>query len=142
MALLCEGQPRTRPGLRLAYHAVTGGFVQAEVVRRATGQDIRAVLTKQIREPLGFRWMNYGVAPGDVDQVVRDADTGLPVHNLVPGLAQKVLGANFASIMSMAAHPRFLTGIVPSANIVSNADELSAWYQCLLDEGALNGVRA
>jgi CubicO group peptidase (beta-lactamase class C family) len=141
MALLCEGQPSSRPGLRLAYHAVTGGFVLGEVVRRATGQDVRSVLAKQVCEPLGFRWMNYGVAPADVDQVVRDADTGVPIHNLVPGFAQKVLGANYAGIMRMAADSRFLTGVVPSANIVSNAHELSAWYQCLLDEGTLGGVQ-
>ena len=58
----------------------------------------------------------------------------------VPGFAQKVLGANYAGIMRMAADSRFLTGVVPSANIVSNAHELSAWYQCLLDEGRFGGV--
>jgi len=30
---------------------------------------------------------------------------------------------------------------VPAANLTSNADELCAWYQCLLEEGELDGVR-
>jgi CubicO group peptidase (beta-lactamase class C family) len=141
IALLSQAEPVARPGLRLAYHAVTGGFVLAAVVQRATGQDIRSVLTKQLCEPLGFHWMNYGVAPEDVNEVVHDAVTGLPVHKLLPGLAQKALGANYENIMEMASHPRFLTGIVPSANVVSSADELSAWYQCMLDGGELDGVR-
>src|SRR5262249_8123387 len=61
--LLAETPLLTRPGRRLAYHAVTGGFVLGEVVRRATGEDIRTVLTKEIREPLGLRWLSYSVAP-------------------------------------------------------------------------------
>ena len=59
--ILSEARPRSRPGRLLAYHAVSGGFVLGEVVRRATGQDIRDVLGKEVCEPLGFRWMNYGV---------------------------------------------------------------------------------
>src|SRR5205823_1343800 len=45
-----------RPGAALAYHTVTGGFVVGEVVRRATGKDIRTVLAEEILDPLGFRW--------------------------------------------------------------------------------------
>ena len=74
--ILCDSEPRSRPGRFLAYHAVTGGFVLAEVVRRVTGQDIRTVLAKEVCEPLGFRWMNYGVAPSDVPLVAVNAMTG------------------------------------------------------------------
>jgi len=31
--------------------------------------------------------------------------------------------------------------VIPSANVVANADELCAFYQCLLDGGELGGVR-
>jgi hypothetical protein len=41
----------------------------------------------------------------------------------------------------MANDPRFLTGIVPSANVVTTANELSRFYQLLLDGGTLDGVR-
>ncbi len=57
VSLLCDSKLRLRPGRLLAYHAVSGGFVLAEVVRRATGDDIRTVLEKRIAGPLGFRWM-------------------------------------------------------------------------------------
>lgn len=40
----------------------------------------------------------------------------------------------------MAADPRFLAGIAPAANGVSTAEELSAFYQCLLDEGEYRGT--
>jgi CubicO group peptidase (beta-lactamase class C family) len=59
--------PSSKPGRALAYHAVSGGFILAEVVRRATGRDIREVLAEEILQPLGFRWTNYGVAEADLD---------------------------------------------------------------------------
>ncbi|HXK24155.1 MAG TPA: serine hydrolase domain-containing protein, partial [Myxococcota bacterium] len=45
--ILADARPRTRPGRVLAYHAVSGGFLLAEVVRRATGENIRSVLEKR-----------------------------------------------------------------------------------------------
>ena len=139
--LLCAAPRLSRPGRRFAYHAITGGFVLGEVVRRATGQDIRSVLAKQVVDPLGFRWMNYGVDAGDVERVADDAVTGLPVHQVLSVFVERVLGTTFEGAVSLAQDPRFRTGIVPAANVVSNAFELSAWYQCLVDEGELDGVR-
>ena len=61
--LMCDAQLRSRPGRVLAYHAVSGGFVLGEVVRRVTGDDIRTVLDREIIGPLGYRWLRYGVRP-------------------------------------------------------------------------------
>lgn len=139
--ILCEARPGTRPGALLAYHAISGGFILGEVVRRATGEDIRQVLSKEIAEPLGFRWMRYGVAPEDVDAVARDAVTGPPPPPPVGWLLRRALGASLREVVAHAGDPRFLTGIVPAGNVVANAEELCAFYQCLLEEGTLNGVR-
>ncbi len=139
--LLCDVPRQSRPGQRFAYHAVTGGFILGEVVRRATGQDIRSVLDKQVIEPLGFRFMNYGVSPDQVDLVADDALTGLPIHRLVEPLAERILGATLDRVIEMALDPRFRTGIIPAANVMASARELCAWYQCLLNEGELDGVR-
>jgi CubicO group peptidase (beta-lactamase class C family) len=141
VGILCDARPLSRPGRRLAYHAVSGGFVLGEVVRRATGQDVREVLRKELCEPLGFRWMNYGVAREDVERVGRDAVTGLPLLPPMAALFRRALGVPFARAVELAGDPRFLTGVVPSANVVANADELCAFYQCLLDGGELGGVR-
>ena len=51
------------------------------------------------------------------------------------------MGAGVHEEVELSNQPRFLRGIVPSANIVATAEELSAFYQCLLDGGELNGVR-
>jgi CubicO group peptidase (beta-lactamase class C family) len=137
--LIADAPLVTRPGRRLAYHAVTGGFVLGEIVRRVVGQDIRQVLHKEITEPLGLRWTSYGVPALDVGRVAEDAVTGIrPGVGLAP-LFRRALGVGFEEAVTMAADPRFLAGIAPAANGVSTAEELSAFYQCLLDEGELQG---
>ena len=134
--------PRSsRPGALVQYHAVSGGFVLAEVVRRATGDDIRTVLEREIAKPLGFRWMSYGVRPRDLPLVASDAVTGPPVPPPLSIMLRRALGASIQDVIALAKDPRFLTGIVPSANVVSNAWELCAFYECLLREGELDGVR-
>lgn len=138
---LCESRPRTRPGRLLAYHAVSGGFVMGEVVRRVTGQDIGAVLAKEILEPLGLRWMRFGVKPEDVERVAVNAFTGPPAPSPLSRLLRNALGMSLEEAVEISNDRRFLTGIVPAANVVTTADELSAFYQCLLEEGTLGGVR-
>ena len=51
----------------------------------------------------------------------------------------RALGVEYDRVVKMAADPRFLAGIAPAANGVSTAEELSAFYQCLLDEGEFRG---
>jgi len=141
LEILCDATPRTRPGRLVAYHAVTGGFVLAEIVRRVTGQDIRSVLRKQIAEPLGLRWLNYGVARKDVSKVAKNAVTGPPVPPPVAQMLTSALGTDPRHAVELSNDPRFLTGVIPSANVVTTAEELSAFYECLLEDGVLDGIR-
>jgi CubicO group peptidase (beta-lactamase class C family) len=139
--ILCESAPRTRPGRLLAYHAVTGGFILAEVVRRVTGRSIRDLLEKEFREPLGLRWLRYGVEPADVDRVALNARTGPPVPPPLSWILSRALGAELDHIVELSNDPRFLTGLIPSANVITTADDLARFYQCLLNGGELDGVR-
>jgi CubicO group peptidase (beta-lactamase class C family) len=141
VALLAETPLVARPGRRLAYHAVTGGFLLAEVVRRATGRDIRAVLDSEIRHPMGLRWLSYGVAPEDIPAVAEDAYTGLPPLPPLGWVLTRALGVPVPQVMELAHDPRFLTGILPSANVVSNARDLCAFFECLRAEGLFEGVQ-
>jgi CubicO group peptidase (beta-lactamase class C family) len=139
--LLCDAKPTSRPGRQLAYHAITGGFLLAEVVRRVTGKDIRTVLGADILQPLGFRWMNYGVARRDVKQVARNYFTGPPPLPPMSSLLERAIGTPFRQATALSNDPRFLAGIIPSGNVVATANELSRFYQLLLNKGELDGVR-
>jgi CubicO group peptidase (beta-lactamase class C family) len=139
--LLCDAEPTWTPGRRLAYHAITGGFILAEVVRRVTGKSIRAVLDAEILKPLGFRWMNYGVSRRDVSKVARNYFTGPRPLPPFAALSRRALGVDFTEVPELANDPRYLTTIVPAGNVMSSANELSRFYQLLLNEGELDGVR-
>ena len=141
VSILCDTHPTWRAGRRLAYHAISGGFLLGEIVRRVTGDDIRTVLACEILEPLGFRWMNYGVDPADVDRVARNYFTGMRVLPPASWIFRRFLGVDFDQVPELGNDSRYLTGIIPSGNVVATANELSRFYQLLLDGGALDGVR-
>ena len=141
LRLLCDARPSSRPGKLLSYHAISGGYVIAELVRRVTGRSIREVLAQEILAPLGFRWTNYGVAPQDVAAVGRAEVTGAPVLPPLSTLLTRALGKPVDQITRESNDPRFVTGIIPSANIVSTANEMSRFYELLRCGGELDGVR-
>lgn len=136
VARIAEEKPRSRPGQVLAYHAVSGGFVLGEVARVAAGEEVNTFLEREIAAPLGLRWMRYGVRPGEEERVARNAATGLPPPAPLAFLLRRALGASLREVVAMSNDPRFLRGVVPAANVVCTAEELAAFYQCLLDEGA------
>jgi CubicO group peptidase (beta-lactamase class C family) len=139
--ILCSAKPFGKPGEFLAYHAVSGGFILAEVLKRATGKDIRTILSEEIRGPLGFRWTDYGVPAADVSVVAHDYVTGAP---LVPPLSQlmtRALGVGLDELVELSGDRRFLTAVVPSANVVTTAEELCRFYEIFRRGGELDGVQ-
>jgi len=139
--VLCDTRLVWRPGRRLAYHAISGGFILGEIVRRVTGEDIRTVLDRELRRPLGLRWFNYGVAEHDVDKVAVNYFTGPPVLPPISGVLERALGLGYHRAIELSNDPRFLTGIVPAGNICATANELSKFYQLLLDDGRVGDTQ-
>lgn len=141
LRMLCDVKPAHSPGRMLAYHAVSGGFILGEIVHRVTGKDIREVLREEVREPLGFRWMSYGVDPEDLDRVGHSYVTGPPLLPPFSNLLNRALGAPLDTVVELGNDPRFLTAIVPAANVVTNAEELSRFFEIFRRGGELDGVR-
>jgi CubicO group peptidase (beta-lactamase class C family) len=138
---VCDAKPNYKPGQMLAYHAVSGGFILGEIVHRVTGKTIREVLAEEILDPLGFRWGNFGVAESDVEAVGADYVTGPPLLPPVSLIVSRALGAPLGEVIDAANDPRFRTGIVPAANVITTANELSRFYELLRRGGELDGVR-
>ncbi len=136
-----DAKPMSRAGKRQAYHAVSGGSLLGEVVREITGKDIRTVLAEEILDPLDFRWMNYGVAAEDVPLVAQNYPTGPPPMPPLSTFLTRALGVHPDEATRMSNDPRFLTAILPAANGVSTANELSRFYEMLRCGGELDGVR-
>ena len=141
LQFLVDAEPVSDAGTRLSYHAVSGGYILAEVVWRVTGRDIRQVLRDEILDPLSFRWTNYGVAEQDIDTVALNYVTGPPTLPPLSTVLTRVLGLPFDELVAATNDPRFLTAIVPSANVVTTANELSRFYEVMRRGGELEGVR-
>ncbi len=139
--VLCDALPSSKPGSQLAYHAVSGGFILGEIVWRSTGKDIREVLAEEFLDPLGFRWTNYGVDPEDVDDVALNYITGPPTAPPLSNLLSRALGTGLDDLVGVTNDPRFMTGIVPAANVVTTANELSRFFEIMRCGGELDGVR-
>ena len=139
--LICDVQPASAPGKLLAYHAVSGGFILGEVVWRTTGKSIREVIAEEILDPLGFRWNNYGVDPADVDEVGLSYITGPPLLPPVSNLVTRALGTSLDNVIELSNDPRFLTGVVPAASVMTNANELGRFFEIFRRGGELDGVQ-
>jgi CubicO group peptidase (beta-lactamase class C family) len=141
LGVLCDAKPLSVPGRRLAYHALTGGFVLGEVVRRVAGRDIRRVLREDILGPLGFATFDYGVPAARANEVAVNAFTGLPAFPPQSWALERALGIGVREATALSNDPRFLTAVVPSGNVIGTANEASRFFQLLLEEGELDGVR-
>ncbi len=140
-AMLAAIKPVYSPGRLHFYHALTWGPLVRELVLAATGRTIREITATEILDPLGFRWTNFGVAPGDLPAVGLSYATGKPAPPAIEAAFRKVVGGTMQQIVPMSNSPQFLTGIVPSSNLVSNAAELSRFAEILRRGGELDGVR-
>ncbi len=140
LGLLCDAKPTLPPGRRLAYHAVTGGFIMGEIVKRVTGQTIADVLREQIAEPLGCDVLSYGIDPDRAHTMAHNSFTGWPVPFPVSAIIRRALGASMEHACEISNDERFLSAIVPSGNVVATANDLALVYDLLLHKGTLGGA--
>ena len=120
---------------------MSGGFILGEIVHAVTGKEIRDVLAEEFLDPLGFRWMNYGVKPEDIAKVALNYITGPPTAPPLSTLLTRMLGVDIDTLVNLTNDPRFLTGVVPAANTVTTAWELSRFFEVMRCGGELDGVR-
>ncbi|MBA3392962.1 MAG: beta-lactamase family protein [Deltaproteobacteria bacterium] len=141
LTLLSSQKPTFRAGRRLAYHALTGGFVLGAVVERVMGKPLRDVMRDEILAPLKFDAFNFGVPAERLRDVAVNAFTGPPILPPLAQILRRALSVDFVEAVRVSNDPRFLTSVVPAGNIVSTANEASRFMQLLLDGGTLDGVR-
>jgi CubicO group peptidase (beta-lactamase class C family) len=141
LQLIYDAKPASVPGRRLAYHALTGGYVLGEIIRRVTGREIQTFLRDEILAPLGFRTFNYGVPRDRLCDVAENAFTGAPPIPPASWLLKRSLGVAIHEVVRLSNSDRFLTGVVPSGNIIGTAEEASRYFELLLRGGELLGRR-
>jgi CubicO group peptidase (beta-lactamase class C family) len=138
---LCASAPISPSGHRMAYHALTAGYILAELVERVSGQNLKDFLQDNIAKPMGMSCFNYGLAPEFRDQAALSCATGF--H---PGLGADIylkhlLGGDLNMAVNMSNDPRFMDAICPAANIYTTAEQAGRFFEMLLNGGSYNGVK-
>ena len=133
--LLCDAEPIVTDGSKLAYHAITGGFVLERVIRKVTGDNINAYITRKIREPMGMKYFTYGVEPEHRDDLAMTYATGPRPGLLLGAFIKRALGADIVSLEQACNDPRFQDAIIPAGNLAGTAEEVGRFFQMMLNGG-------
>ena len=139
LQLLCEAEPQHLFGREQAYHAITGGVILAEIVRRVSGMDIRKAWRTWFKEPMGLKVLDYGASAAVRAKLAEQAMTGIQDCRFVDNFMRDAIGATLSEVGELLGDPGFYQAIIPSGNMVATAEEASAFYQMLLDGGRWNG---
>ncbi len=139
--ILCEAEPLHAPGTKVTYHAITGGFLLGEIVRRVSGKDVRTFLRDEICAPLGLSSLDYGAPPSRHDDLAHNAYTGAPPLPPFSWLLSKSFGVPFKTAVELSNDPRFYRCPIPSGNVTTTADEACRFFELLRSGGELDGVR-
>ncbi len=140
LELLCDARPLSAPGRKLAYHALTGGFLLGAVIAEVTGLTASEFLAQEIAGPLKLGDFGYGISPSRIHEVAENALTGLPFP-LISWLFARSVGLTLDQAVSAANDPRFLTAEVPSGNLITTPRGACRFFETLRQGGQLDGVR-
>lgn len=139
-AALAAQEPWWEPGTRFGYHAKTFGFLLGEIIRRATGRTISALLREVITRPLGVAdEVHFGVPARLVGRVARQLPSDQPAPAL-PELGSPLDRAMPRGVLPDAAYANrvdALTSDIPSDGTMT-ARGVARMYSALL--GYVDGV--
>ena len=139
--LLCRAQPIEVDGAKVAYHAITGGYVLGEVVRRVTGESIETLLDKRIRQPMGMRYFTYGIDHEQLLDLAWNYATGPRPVFPVSWIVRRALGGDIDTVAEVSNDPRFQEAVIPAGNLVGTAEEMGRFFQMMLNGGVWEGRR-
>ena len=141
-AALARQAPFWPPGTTSSYHAMTWGYLVGEVIRRAGGASVGALIRERIARPLGA-----------------DVHVGLP-GALEPRVAQMLRPRTPPDLSSLTQPPQALAALVnpqldgevcnsrawraaeiPAANGQASAQGVARIYAAIANGGELDGVR-
>jgi CubicO group peptidase (beta-lactamase class C family) len=111
--------PEFPPGSRMAYHAVTWGFIFGEVVRRVSGMPFEDYFQTHFAQPLGMHNSWFRIPLRDLRRSPRII-TGHPDQNTL--------------VRVFDAHP-IRRAVIPAASLNSTARELAVFYHMLVNGG-------
>ncbi|HEX5486353.1 MAG TPA: serine hydrolase domain-containing protein [Limnobacter sp.] len=128
-------------GSQQAYHAIVGGYVLGEVIQRVTGKSVNDYLLDTISKPLNAKYLSYGLKANDHQHAAHNYSTGAPPVFPINVLAKRALNIDFEKVAAISNTTDFMNSVIPAGNIYGTADDVSRFYQMMLDKGQFNGKR-
>lgn len=133
--LLCDSKPITVDGSKLTYHAITGGFVFQQLIKKVLGCSIDEYLDETIRKPMGMKYFTYGLDKSHSNDAAVNYATGPNAPFPMSWFVKRALGASFPEAADVSNDPRWMDCTLPAANLYASAEEISRFYQMLLNRG-------
>ncbi|MFO1394966.1 MAG: serine hydrolase domain-containing protein [Steroidobacteraceae bacterium] len=124
-----------RPGEHHAYHALTSGFVIADLVEKVAGEPFRTFFRRHVAEPMGLETLDFGARGRTLQRVARNYVTGFRFDAGADLYLKRAIGAPLRHAVEISNDPRYYRAVIPAGNGVGTADECSKFFQCLLDGG-------
>lgn len=137
--LINSGYTNRGDGSQQAYHALVGGYILGELIKRVSGKSLDAALKEFIAKPLGAKYLTYGLAEQHHNAAAFNYSTGATPTFPINVLAKRALNIEFEKVASISNTTGFMNACVPAGNIYGTADEVSRFYQMMLDGGSYNG---
>jgi CubicO group peptidase (beta-lactamase class C family) len=147
-AALAAEQPWWPPGSAHGYHVNTFGFLAGELIRRATGRTIGALLREEVAQPLGAD-IHIGLPSAEHQRVAEFLWAGEWADGLVIAdlhddrLMRHHAYANPPGLSGFGVvnTPAWRAGEIPSANAHATAAGVARLYAALAGGGTIGGVR-
>lgn len=133
--LLCLAPPMDKKFKTQAYHALTGGFIVGEIIRRVSGAELPELLREWLAKPLGCTHLTYGLPPEHRANFARSYCTGMAPMWPLSSFIENITGIPFAAAVEASNGVDYLSSVVPAGNIFATADETSRVFQMLLNQG-------
>lgn len=138
VAALCAAKLARSP--RQAYHAVTGGYLLDEIVRRS-GRSFPGLLEEYLTGPLDLPTMTYGVPESRRDHVALSYWTGPTVVPPLTTVITRVLGVEPHKVPDGLNSPAAMSAVLPSAGIWASAHDANRVFEMLARGGSLDGAQ-
>jgi CubicO group peptidase (beta-lactamase class C family) len=139
--LLCDSPSASARGDKLAYHALTGGYILERVVNVVTGKTIQDVLDEKIRQPMGMKYFRYGVEDRYANRIANNYSTGIKPFFPVSYLIKRALGGPLDMVEAVSNDAKFKQAVIPAGNMMGTAEEMNRFFQMMLNGGEWMGKR-
>jgi CubicO group peptidase (beta-lactamase class C family) len=131
-----------RPGRHHAYHALTAGFVIADLVEKVAGEEFRGFMRRNVFAPLRLSSLDFGADAATFARLARSYACGFRIDAPVDRYLRHAIGTTLRHAVELSNDPRYYQAVIPAGNGVATADDCSRFFQCLLNGGRLGRARA